>query len=233
MKLKIAICDDEQLQLDRIKELVRQWGIACCQVCEICTFMSAEEFLFAYAEDKTFDILLLDVEMPDMSGIALAKKIRQDNKRVEIAFITSHFEFCGEGYEVDALHYLIKPIDSEKLFMVLEKAVAKLTVQPPSIIISVDGETIKLLEEDILYVEAMLHYLSIFTKEREYRLKEKLSTFEGRLSDDFFRLHRSYLVSLKNIIKISRTSVVMSNGKEIPLARGKYDDIHYAYIARN
>ncbi|MBE5891905.1 MAG: response regulator transcription factor [Lachnospiraceae bacterium] len=233
MKYKIGICDDEQLQIDHLKAATEGWSKTFGHACDICTFSSAEEFLFAYEDDKFFDILLLDVEMGEISGIALAKKIRIENKRTEIIFITSHFEFFGEGYEVDALHYLIKPVEQEKLGTVLSKAVEKLAVQPPSVLISVEGETVKLYEEDILYVESMLHYLSIVTKDREYKLKEKISAFEVRLSDDFFRIHRSYLVSLKHIIRISRASVTLSNGAELPLARGKYDDVNYAFIARN
>ena len=233
MKLKIATCDDEQLQIEHLKKATEQWSVCTGHNCDICTFSSAEEFLFAYEDDKSFDILLLDVEMVEISGIGLAKKLRVDNKRSEIIFITSHFEFCGEGYEVDALHYLIKPMEQEKLSSVLSKTVEKLAVQPPSVVISVEGETVKLYEEDILYVESQLHYLSIITKDREYKLKEKISAFEERLSDDFYRIHRSYLVSLKHIIRISRSSVTLSNGEELPLARGKYDDVNYAFIARN
>ena len=233
MKFKIAICDDEQLQIDHLKTATEQWSKNSGNTCDICTFSSAEEFLFAYEDDKSFDILLLDVEMSEISGITLAKRIRVENKRSEIIFITSHFEFFGEGYEVDALHYLIKPVEQEKLSSVLSKAVEKLAVQPPSVVISVEGETVKLYEEDILYVESMLHYLSIVTKDREYKLKEKISAFEDRLSDDFYRIHRSYLVSLKHIVRISRASVTLSNGVELPLARGKYDDVNYAFIARN
>ena len=233
MKLKIAICDDEQLQIEHLKAATEQWSRCFGHSCDICVFSSAEEFLFSYEEDKSFDILLLDVEMGEISGIALAKKLRNENKRSEIIFITSHFEFFGEGYEVDALHYLIKPVEQEKLGTVLSKAVEKLSVQPPSVVISVEGETVKLYEEDILYVESMLHYLSIVTKDREYKLKEKISAFEDRLSDDFYRIHRSYLVSLKHVIRISRVSVTLSNGAELPLARGKYDDVNYAFIARN
>ncbi len=233
MKLKIGICDDVQLQIDYIKSLVVKWSEQFGHPCDIRTFYSAEAFLFEYEEDKTFDILLLDIEMKEISGIDLAKQIRRENKRLEIIFVTSHFEFYGEGYEVDALHYLIKPVLQDKLCAVLTKAAEKLSVQPPSVIITCDGEIIKLYEEDILYVEAMLHYLSIVTRDKEYKIKEKISSLESRLSDVFYRIHRSYLVSLKHIVKISRTSVWMTNGVELPLSRGKYDDIHYAFIAHN
>ena len=187
---------------------------------------------FEYEEDKAYDILLLDVEMKNMNGIELAKRIRKDNNRAEIIFITSHFEFVGEGYEVDALHYLIKPISVEKLTQVLTKAAEKLSVEPPSVVISCEGETVKLYESDILYVESFLHYIVIHTKDNEYKIKENISVFENKVSDVFYRIHRSYLVSLKYITRISRTSVNIGN-TELPLSRGKYDNINRAFIEHN
>lgn len=232
MKLKIAICDDEQNQIEYITSLVTSWGAKEWHSCEIRTFASAEAFLFEYEDDKAYDILLLDVEMKNITGIELAKRIRKDNNHAEIVFITSHFEFVGEGYEVDALHYLIKPISEDKLSQVLTKAAEKLSVEPPSVVISCEGETVKLYESDILYTESFLHYIVIHTKDKEYRIKGSISAFEDRLSDDFYRIHRSYIASLKHITRISRSSINI--GKiELPLSRGKYDDINRAFIERN
>ena len=232
MKYRIAICDDEQNQIEYITSIVTSWSNHKGHSCEIRTFASAEAFLFEYEEDKAYDILLLDVEMKNINGIELAKRIRKDNNRAEIIFITSHFEFVGEGYEVDALHYLIKPISAKKLTQVLTKAAEKISVEPPSVVISCEGETVKLYEADIRYVESFLHYIVIHTKDKEYKIKENTSVFENRVSDDFYRIHRSYLVSLKHITRISRTSVNIGN-TELPLSRGKYDDINRAFIEHN
>ena len=232
MKYKIAICDDEQNQIEYITSIVASWSTHEEHGCEIRTFTSAEAFLFEYEEDKAYDILLLDVEMKNMNGIELAKRIRNDNNRAEIIFITSHFEFVGEGYEVDALHYLIKPISTEKLTQVLTKAAEKISIEPPSVVISCEGETVKLYESDILYAESFLHYIVIHTKDKAYKIKENISVFESRVSDDFYRIHRSYLVALKHITRISRTSVNIGN-TELPLSRGKYDDINRAFIEHN
>ncbi len=231
-KYKIAICDDEQNQIEYIASLVSSWSADAGHNCELSTFASAEAFLFAYEDDKAYDILLLDVEMKGISGIELAKRIRKDNNRAEIVFITSHFEFAGEGYEVDALHYLIKPVSADKLCKVLTKAVERLSVDPPSVVITCEGETVKLYEEDILYVESFLHYIVIHTKAKEYKIKESISAFEEKLSDDFYRIHRSYIASLRHITKISRTSINIGKD-ELPLSRGKYDDINRAFIEHN
>lgn len=232
MKYKIAICEDEQNQIEHITSVVSAWSMQNGLNCTINTFTSAEAFLFEYEDDKAYDILLLDVEMKNITGIELAKRIRKDNNRAEIIFITSHFEFAGEGYEVDALHYLIKPISEKKLMQVLTKAAEKLAVEPSSLIINCDGETVKLYESDILYAESFLHYIIIRTREKEYKIKESISAFEQKLSDDFYRIHRSYLVSLKHITRISRTSVIIGK-TQLPLSRGKYDDMIRAFIEHN
>lgn len=218
--------------MEYITSIVTAWSAHEGPHCKIRTFASAEEFLFEYEEDKAYDILLLDVEMKNMNGIELAKRIRTDNNRTEIIFISSHFEFVGEGYEVDALHYLIKPISADKLIQVLNKAVEKLSVEPPSVVISCEGETVKLYESDILYVESFLHYIVIYTKDKEYKIKESISAFEDKLSDNFYRIHRSYVASLKYITRISRTSVNVGS-IELPLSRGKYDAINRAFIEHN
>lgn len=232
MKYKIAICDDEQNQIEHITSVVSAWSIQNGYNCDIHTFASAEAFLFEYEDDHAYDILLLDVEMKNVTGIELAKRLRKDNSRAEIIFVTSHFEFVSEGYEVDALHYLVKPISEDKLMQVLSKAAEKLAVEPPSVVIYCDGVTVKLFEYEILYIESLLHYIIIYTKDNEYKIKESISDFEHKLSDDFYRVHRSYLVSLKYITRISRTSVHIGK-TELPLSRGKYDDINRAFIEHN
>ena len=96
-----------------------------------------------------------------------------------------------------------------------------------------DGETVKLYERDILYAEALAHETAVCTARETYRVRESLTALAGRLSADFFRTHRSYYVSLKHVRRISRTTVTLDDGTEVPLARGRYDAMNRAYIERN
>ncbi len=231
MMYRVAICDDDQQQIREAESILCRWSRQSGHMCQIRAFPSGEAFLFAYEEDKAYDILLLDVKMKDLSGLDLARRVREEDDRAEIIFLTSYFEFAGEGYEVDALHYLLKPVSGDKLIRVLDKAAERLSRQPPYVVIVCEGSTIKLYEARILYVEAFQHYISIHTAEGEYKIKENISSFGERLSNAFFRVHRSYLVSLHHIVRISRTSVTLEGKMELPLARGKYDEINRAYIS--
>lgn len=232
MSLKIAICDDEQSQREALGAMAEQWSQKTGQALDIRAFSCAEAFLLD-PEEPVCDILLLDVEMTGMSGVELARRLRREKRRVEIVFVSSHFEYIGEGYEVDALHYLVKPVAPEKLEAVLEKAAGRLKKEPASLLVACEGETIRLYERDILYAEAFFHELCVRTLDQEYRIRESISAFEARLSEDFFRVHRSYLVNLKHITRISRTSVCVRGGTELPLSRGKYDLVNQAFIRRN
>ena len=230
--MRIAVIDDQPADRDYIAALVTRWAKDRDTAVTTVPFPSAESFLFAYSEDKDFDILLLDIEMSGEDGITLAKRLRREGCAAEIVFVTSHFELAGEGYEVDALHYLVKPVSQEKLSAVLTKAADRLTAAPPSVVISSEGETVRLTERELLYAEAFLHYLVLHTKERDYRIKETLGDFAGRLSEDFFRIHRSVLVNLRRIVKITRSDVTLDSGDVLPVARGKYDAVNRAFIER-
>lgn len=106
---------------------MKKWGSAKEAAVRVREFTSAENFLFHYAENKEYDILLLDIEMGDMDGISMAKKLRQDNHTIQIVFVTGYSDYIAEGYEVEALHYLLKPLKEEKLFTVLDRAARKLS----------------------------------------------------------------------------------------------------------
>ncbi len=233
MEHAIAVCDDAGRDREVVSGMARRWADAAGHIVQVSEFPSAESFLFEYDRNRDYDILLLDVEMRDMSGIELARRLRARGCRAEIVFITSHFEFIAEGYDVDALHYLVKPVSEEKLFEVLDRASRRLAAEPPSVVVTVEGGTVKLLEADILYVEAFAHTIEIHTRSDVLRLRESITAFGERLSGDFFRAHRSYIVNLRAVERISRTSVTLSGGAEVPLARGKYDEINRAFIERN
>ena len=120
MTYKMAICDDCDADTEYLSSLVAAWEEVSGHGAAVERFPSAEAFLFQYEDRKDFDILLLDVEMGEVNGIELAQRIRLEDSRVQIVFITGFPDFMAEGYEVSALHYLMKPVSREKLCAVLD-----------------------------------------------------------------------------------------------------------------
>ena len=126
MRIKIAVCDDSTVDQRYVSDMVDRWAVQREHTVHVDTFISAESFLFHYAEESDYDILLLDIEMGEMDGVSMARQLRRGNDAVQIIFITGHSDYISEGYEVEALHYLMKPVREEKLHSVLDRAVENL-----------------------------------------------------------------------------------------------------------
>ena len=230
MHLKIAVCDDEEKQLAYLRHTLETWAKGRSHLTEVQTFSSAEAFLFAYGEDKSFDILLLDIEMGKMNGIELAKTLRRENSAIQIIFVTGYYEYFSDGFDVSALHYLIKPVSGEKLFPVLDRAAHNLAYRQRSVLLAtVDGD-IKVPLADIVYIESENVYVLVHTAHGTFRMRAALGKFVQQLDETFFKVHRSYVVGLKYVKKITRTEVTMANGDTLPISRGLYDDVHAALI---
>lgn len=229
--LKIAIIDDQINDADYVKKIVDIWKNGRGYSASIHFFSSAEAFLFRYSEDKLWDILLLDIEMISMDGVSLAKKIRQDNESVQIVFITGFAEYISEGYEVSALHYLMKPVKKEKLFAVMDRAVLAMDKAERAILLPINGEMLRLSVSLVQYVEAFAHTVSIATSTETIQVKMPISEIEKMLGEYFVRCHRSYLVGLKYISRISKTEVILDNGKILPLSRNAAPIVHKAFVS--
>ena len=229
MTYKAAICDDNNTDIEYISSLISLWAKENNVYLKIDTFPSAEAFLFHYAEEKDYSLLLLDIEMGQIDGITLAKTIRKENEAVQIVFITGYSDYISEGYEVSALHYLIKPINTEKLFNVLNRAVEKINKNDKFLNLILSNEMVRIPLYEIKYLEVNQNYVTIHCKEK-YTIKKTLSEFEKELNEDFFRAGRSFILNLNYIQKVTKTAVYLSDGIVIPLARGLYEKLNKAII---
>ncbi|MCL2204508.1 MAG: LytTR family DNA-binding domain-containing protein [Defluviitaleaceae bacterium] len=229
--MKWVICEDELAIAGQITKLVQGWASLRGQTVHISHFKSAEAFLFAYEDDKSVDLLLLDIQMGEMDGMTLARKIREDNNKVQIIFITGISDYVAEGYDVSAVHYLLKPVKEEKLYTALDKATANLS--KPKRAISIDtADGITLVDvDDIAYVEALDHALAISAKGSIINAKMPLYKLEEALADErFIKTHRSYLINLAHVKRVTRTDVILDNGTALPLSRRLYKDINSALM---
>jgi len=229
--MKLVICEDELAIAEQIIRLVRGWASLRGQVVRVNHFGSAEAFLFAYEDDKSVDLMLLDIQMGEMDGMALARKIREGNSRVQIIFVTGISDYVAEGYDVSAVHYLLKPVKEEKLYAALDKAAANLSKPKRSISIDAADGVALVVVDDIAYIEALNHELVITLREGKIGCKMPLYKLEEIISDErFVKTHRSYLVNLAHVRRVTRTEVILDNGAVLPLSRRLYKDINSALM---
>ena len=230
MRYRVAICDDSPADLSAVSQILGDW--AADRGVEIITeiFSSAERFLFRYSEEKAFDILLLDIEMGAMDGVTMAKRVRRDNEAVQIVFITGYSDYIAEGYEVAALHYLMKPINREKLLSVLDRALDKRKQQDRCLILESAGELVRLPFYEIRYLDVHQNYVTVHAK-ADHTVKRTLGDFEKELDDRFCRVGRNLIVNLNCIQRVTKTEVRLSDGTVLSLPRGAYEPLNRAIIA--
>ena len=229
MKYKIAVCDDSDGDRQYFADLAAKWAAHTGRIVQTAAFSSAETFLFHYAEENDYDILLLDIEMGAMDGVTMAKKLRQDNATIQIVFITGYSDYISEGYEVDALHYLMKPVKPEKLFSVLDRAAEKLSKNEKILNLELDGELLRLPVYQVRYADVRGNYVTIHAKE-QYTVKKTLSDLLQELDDRFYRVGRSAVVNLTCISRVTKTEIFLRDGSAIPLPRGAYEKLNRAII---
>ena len=229
MRYCMGICDDSAADRDYLTRLVCRWAVARGHTVRVEPFLSAESFLFHYAEKGDYDILLLDIELGAMDGVSLAKKIRRENETVQIIFITGYSDYISEGYEVAALHYLMKPVKEEKLFSVLDRAAEKAAKNEKVLTFTVSGELIRVPIHQIRWAEVMGNYVTIHAA-GELSVKMTLGALEKELDERFFRVGRSALVNLTQISRVTKGEIKLLSGESIPLPRGAYEAVNRAII---
>ena len=228
-KYQFAICDDRPEDSRLTASLAARWARREGAEAELEVFPSAEAFLFRYEERKDFDILLLDIEMTGMDGVELAKAVRRDNEAVQIVFITGYSDYIAQGYEVSALHYLIKPVDEAKFDQVLSRAVSRLARNEPFLILELPGETVRVPLPEIRYLDVHQNYVTLHAR-KDYTLKRPLAELEAQLDRRFFRVGRSCIVNLTCVRRAARTEAELTTGERIPLPRGQYEKLNQAII---
>lgn len=229
MTYKIAICDDSAEDRNYITALTRQWADRRGHCLELSQFISAENFLFEYGDKSDYDILLLDIEMGEMDGVELAKRLRRENEVLQIVFITGYSDYISEGYEVAALHYLMKPVKEDKLLAVLDRAAERLRKAERVLTLESGGETVRIPLCQIRCIDVRLNYATVHAKE-DYTVKKPLGEIAAALDERFYRVGRSAVVNLTCVSRITKTDIYLDDGTTVPLPRGAYEGVNRAII---
>lgn len=226
--INIVICDDEktmrQLLIQNVEKICAEHNIVCQAAC----FHSGEELLKSEI-GKTPDILFLDIQMSGRNGMEIARELRRRGSDAIIIFITALQEYVYEAFDVEALHYLVKPFDDKKLREVFEKALRQYcrqsqlaalrkaastdeTAAPRAILVKRGGLSTKIFLSDIIYAEVFNRKIMLHTTNGDIEYYGKLTDLSEQAGADFYRTHRAYLVNLKYVEKYNASTIWLEQG---------------------
>lgn len=231
--IKIAICDDEEYYRNRIGRLLDSYMQTHDLDGVMDIFSSGKEFLKKRENIVRYDVVFMDINMDEMDGMEIAMKMREYHSDTCLVFVTAFIDYALEGYKAEAVRYIMKDSLETALPECMDTVLKRLNMR--SIIFTFIEGRRKLYTDNILYVESSRHK-SIFTYLAEetvqYQMYEKLDVIERRLEGyGFLRIHKSYLMNMKHIRKISNYAVVLDSGEEFPVPRLKFRAVKEAFTA--
>lgn len=217
---RIAICDDEEtfrnLMRDQVEVILQEKGVEF----SIDLFPSGKALLSYLGEQAmSFDLIFLDIVMEDLIGIEVAKKIREQSKRVSLVFVTSTDQFVFDGYEVQAMQYLLKPMNHIKLHKILQDDL-KNRLEVRNFQFQIKSTSYHIPYDEILYFESELKATRLITANTTYRLPYHISEVEKRLPKLLFcRSHRGFIANLKYVTEINAKYLTLNQSKSIPIGK--------------
>lgn len=224
--MNIIICDDEALFRSSIEEKILQWAHKNSHRNSVIThlFSSGEDLLDAWEHGLQVDAVFLDIQIPgEMNGVAVAKEIYCKNEYVPIVFVTGYGEYAEEGYVVNALRYLRKPVSERSIAECMNIIWRRWESQHNNcVLLDLPSQIIRLPVNNILYVEVRGHYCIIKTTDHaeEYKIKQQLEYIRKRFPKNLFvQCHRSYIINLMYVRHISHGQISMADSTIIQMGR--------------
>lgn len=219
-RLKCVIADDEpiarQILENYLKDIANLELVASCK-----NAFEVMEIL----RKQPIDVLFLDINMPKLSGISLLKSLQE---KPEVIITTAYPEYAIEGFELSVTDYLLKPFSIERFLQAILKVQQKLQIKPVittkiekkehSIFVKSDKKLIKLNFDEIYYIEAYGNYVKIFTDEM-ILTAQTLSDFIEKLSSNFIRVHKSYIINFTHLKLIEGNQIILQNNKKLPIGK--------------
>ena len=236
MKLNIAICDDEQSDLDHLTDALQSYYIARDIEIRFDSFLSGKALLQSYKKSGDYQIVLLDVEMPDLDGLKLAEIIRETiDNYVIIVFISSYPKYMQDSFHVRPFYYLTKPFNLTDIYRLMDDIVAELDHSHVIYsLLSTEKGDVTINIKDVLYIETTDSKNNIL----EFHFSDKMLTCRGTLAHwneelsgyNFYQCYRSILVNLIHIHYFDKNTLILDNGARIPISRTKGKELRDLYL---
>ena len=235
--LKIAVCDDENLFTEELKELLSGYMIEKGLVFEIDTYSSGEALVDLGIEIVQYTAVFLDINMEKMDGIKTAEMIRKASREVFIVFVTAYVDYSLEGYQLDVVRYLLKGNANfqSKVNECMDAILDKMNYSVIKKRFDFKEGRKEISLGRLLYIESNMHILEFHVMEdamKVYTMYETLNVFETRLAEnDFIRIHQSYLVNAKHIKNVVRCKAILTNGVELSITKARYTEVKKKFVA--
>ena len=217
--IRVGVVEDDPASCQRVLDYLNQYRSETGTEFTISVFDDGEQIVEKYT--PTYDILFLDIEMQHMDGMAAARRIRERDNTVVIVFITAAPQYAINGYEVQALSYLLKPVPYFAFRQELKRSIDMVRRRgSESLLIEAGGRQMRVELADVLYLESIRHTIIVHTLSGKLSVSGTLKDFEERLADqDFFRSNSCYLVNLRHVVGVEGQDCVMSNEELLRVSR--------------
>lgn len=229
--MKIALVEDNELHREQISQEIQAYFEELNEVCELRVFDNGSDMLDHYYSVGGYDLLLLDIQLPGIDGISVARQIRQHDDKVLIVFITSMTSYAVQGYSVHALDYILKPINRISFRNTLDHA-RELFRQRAEHFISVTTSEglLKLDISQIYYIETEKHAVRLYHTKGSFHINDTLKSIEEKLKNaPFCRCNNCYLVNLAHVEQVKKNDVIVA-GHELSFSRLRYKPFMEALI---
>ena len=215
--MRIAIIEDNEAEARLLQERVSALYPGTHPPKDIDLYASGAQYM---EQCRYYDLLLIDCILPDFTGVTLAKQIQKAHPASIFIFVTAYMEFAAEGYETNAIRYLLKPITDDKLSEALIHFDRLIAVDPVLELTGTNKHTVYAKRSQILYVETTGRKTVVRLENTTVYSQKSLLTFESELGSDlFFRTHRQFLVNLRHIVRKDNDTLVLSNGERVTISR--------------
>jgi len=217
--IQIALVDDDKDASNELQEKLQKFASENNEQFSISTYHEVVSFLDHY---QSVDIVFMDVEMPYLNGIAAAQKLRQIDEKVVLIYVTNYMQYAVEGYEVNALGYLLKPINYARLSSVLKKTLSLLLQEAKGLLVKTSSGLKKVYPDELMYIEISGHLIEIHTKSEVLETWGSLKELEKKLPEGrFVRSTSNTVVNLSYVKGFENDDLVLSEGSRLPISRRK------------
>lgn len=229
--LNIVIIEDDEKEVQDLLSVLQAWEKQALASIHTMVYPSGEEY-FQDSHPASEDLFILDIKLPGMSGLEIAQRLRSERRKCQILFLTAYADYALDGYQYHAINYIVKPVTlgniSKTLYEIMDAQLSHSYAFSEK-----SGSLIQIPFDDILYVISEKHSVHIHTRSKIYTENVSISEIIGRFPKTFVRIHRSYIVNMVNIGKLSRSSITLIdyNGDPIPVGRSYAPEVQRRFAA--